>query len=72
MIMMGGSHVFLGPVLGTVMLRVLNDLTVAYTEHTDMVLGIVILLFVFGFRKGVLDIIAERISDRRQAALRKG
>lgn len=71
MILMGGSRVFLGPVLGTVMLRVLNDVTVAYTEHTDLVLGLVILLFVFGLRKGVLDIVAERISDRRQAALRK-
>jgi len=54
------------------MLRVLNDVTVAYTEHTEMVLGLVILLFVFGLRKGVLDIVAERLSDRRQADLRKG
>ena len=71
MILMGGSRVFLGPVLGTVMLRVLNDMTVAYTEHTEMVLGLVILLFVFGLRKGVLDVIAERLSDRRQADLRE-
>lgn len=70
MILMGGSRVFLGPVLGTVLLRVLNDITVVYTEHTELVLGLVILLFVFGFRKGLLDIVAERLEGRRQAALR--
>jgi branched-chain amino acid transport system permease protein len=72
MILMGGSQMFLGPLLGTVLLRILNDMTVAYTQHTEMVLGFVILLFVFGFRKGLLDIVAERLSDRRQAALRRG
>ena len=72
MILMGGSNVFLGPVLGTVMFRILNDMTVAYTDHTDLVLGVVILCFVFGLRKGVLDIIGDRIADRRQAALRGG
>ncbi len=70
MILMGGSRVFLGPVLGTILLRVLNDVTVVYTEHTELVLGLVILLFVFGFRKGLLDIVAERLEGRRQAALR--
>ena len=34
---------FLGPLVGTVILRVLTDVTIAYTSHTELVLGIVIL-----------------------------
>lgn len=72
MILMGGSKVFLGPLVGTVLLRVLNDLTVTYTVHTELVLGLVILFFVLVLRKGLLDIIAERLENRRQArALRR-
>jgi hypothetical protein len=42
--------------------------TIAYTSHTDLVLGIVILVLVLGLRKGPLDVIAERLENRRQAA----
>jgi branched-chain amino acid transport system permease protein len=68
MIMLGGSNVFLGPLVGTVLLRVLNDVTIAYTSHTELVLGIVILVVVLGLRKGFVDLIAERLEARRQAA----
>ena len=71
MILMGGSKVFLGPMVGTVLLRVLNDVSVAYTQHTELVLGLVILLFVLGLRKGVLDLVADWFENRRQAALRR-
>ncbi len=68
MIMLGGSNVFLGPLVGTVILRLLNDITVSYTSHTELVLGIVILVLVLGLRKGPLDLLAERWENRRQAA----
>jgi branched-chain amino acid transport system permease protein len=71
MILMGGSKVFLGPLVGTVLLRLLNDVTVTYTAHTELVLGLVILVFVLGFRKGLLDIVAERLEGRRQVAARR-
>jgi branched-chain amino acid transport system permease protein len=71
MILLGGSNVFLGPLVGTVILRVLNDVTIAYTSHTDLVLGIVILVLVLGLRKGPLDVIAERLENRRQTAAQK-
>jgi branched-chain amino acid transport system permease protein len=68
MIMLGGSNVFLGPLVGTVILRLLNDITVSYTSHTELVLGVVILVLVLGLRKGPLDLLAERWENRRQAA----
>lgn len=67
MIMLGGSNVFVGPLVGTVILRLLNDIAVSYTTHTDLVLGIVILALVLGLRKGPLDLLAERWENRRQA-----
>jgi branched-chain amino acid transport system permease protein len=67
MILLGGSNVFLGPLVGTVILRLLNDITVSYTSHTELVLGIVILVLVLGLRKGPLDLLAERWENRRQA-----
>ena len=67
MILLGGSSVFLGPLVGTVILRLLTDVTIAWTSHTELVLGIVILVLVLGLRKGPLDVIAERLESRRQA-----
>jgi branched-chain amino acid transport system permease protein len=71
MIMMGGIGVFVGPLLGAVIFRVLNDVIVAYTSHTELVLGIVVLIFVLGLRKGLLDVVAEQIERRRDAARRR-
>jgi branched-chain amino acid transport system permease protein len=71
MILLGGSNVFLGPLVGTVILRVLNDVTIAYTSHTDLVLGIIILVLVLGLRKGPLDVIADRLENRRQRTAQK-
>jgi branched-chain amino acid transport system permease protein len=68
MILLGGSNVFLGPLVGTIILRLLNDITVSYTSHTELVLGVVILVLVLGLRKGPLDLLAERWENRRQAA----
>ena len=62
---------FLGPLVGTVILRLLTDVTIAYTSHTELVLGIVILVLVLGLRKGPLDVIAERLENRRQATAQK-
>lgn len=71
MIMMGGTGVFVGPLLGAVIFRILNDVIVTYTEHTELVLGIVVLIFVLGLRKGLLDVVAEQIERRRDAARRR-
>ncbi len=69
MIMLGGVTVFLGPVLGAALLRLLNDQVQALTTHSDIVIGIVILLVVLGLRRGILDFIKDWVSDRQQARL---
>ncbi len=54
-VMLGGINSFLGPVLGAMILLALNDVVTRVTEYRDLVLGIVILAFVLGLRRGVLD-----------------
>ncbi|MBS0241194.1 MAG: branched-chain amino acid ABC transporter permease [Proteobacteria bacterium] len=68
MIMLGGISVFLGPMLGAVMLLLLNDATTKFTSHYGLVLGTVILLFALGLRKGLLDFIVERWQRRNAVA----
>jgi branched-chain amino acid transport system permease protein len=54
-VMLGGINSFLGPVLGAAILLALNDIVNRFTEYQGLVLGIVILIFILGLRRGVLD-----------------
>ncbi len=54
-VMLGGIKSFLGPVLGAAILLALNDVVTRFTEYHGLVLGIVILAFALGLRRGVLD-----------------
>jgi len=59
MILLGGMGVFLGPLAGAGILLLLNDLVTRLTEHYSLVLGIVILAFALGLRKGVLGFLKD-------------
>jgi branched-chain amino acid transport system permease protein len=67
MIMLGGTTLFLGPVAGAVMLLLLNDVVTKLTEHYGLVLGLIILLFALGLRKGLADYLAELWHQRSAA-----
>lgn len=56
-IMLGGINSFLGPVLGAAILLALNDVLARITEYQGLVLGIVVLIFALGLRRGVLDFV---------------
>jgi branched-chain amino acid transport system permease protein len=55
MIMMGGLHVFIGPVVGAGLLLLFNDVITRSTEYHGLALGIVVLLFALGFKRGITD-----------------
>ncbi len=67
MIMLGGIGVFFGPLFGAVILLLLNDFVTKITEHYGLVLGIIILAFALGLRKGLLGVIVEYFRERRAA-----
>jgi branched-chain amino acid transport system permease protein len=58
-IMLGGLQSFLGPVVGTVILLLLNDFVTRTTEYYGLTLGIIILLFALGLRRGLLDVLLD-------------
>jgi branched-chain amino acid transport system permease protein len=63
--MLGGVTTFLGPIVGTVLLLILNDTVTRLTEYYGIVLGIVILFFAIGLRKGLMDFAVEWYEARR-------
>ena len=63
--MLGGVSTFLGPIVGTVILLTLNDQVTRLTEHYGIVLGIVILFFAIGLRKGLMDFVVQWFENRR-------
>lgn len=65
MIMLGGLNTFLGPVVGAVILQLLNHFVTAYTPYYGLVLGLIILVYVLVLRNGLLDIIVEKVRERR-------
>ena len=69
MIMLGGAQVFLGPLLGAVLLRGLDHFAVVYTDHHGLVLGIAILIAVLGLRRGIADFVRDWWIDRRERRL---
>ena len=71
MIMLGGTQLFIGPLVGTVMLQALNHYVTIYTEHHGIVLGSVILIFVLGLRRGLADFIADFIHTWATARQRR-
>ncbi len=68
MILLGGIGVFFGPLVGAITLLLLNDLVTSVTEHYGLVLGIIILMFALGLRKGLLGFIVSAWSKRGTGA----
>jgi branched-chain amino acid transport system permease protein len=66
--MLGGVTTFLGPMVGTVLFLTLNDTVTRLTEYYGIVLGIVILFFAIGLRKGLMDFAVEWYAQRRAQA----
>ena len=65
-VMLGGIESFLGPLVGAMILLALNDVVTRTTEYYGLVLGIVILAFALGLRRGVLDFLRLRWRGRAQ------
>ena len=59
MIMMGGLHVFIGPVVGAALLLLFNDIITRTTQYHGLALGLVVLLFALGFKRGITDFSLE-------------
>jgi branched-chain amino acid transport system permease protein len=59
MIMMGGVNVFVGPLVGSALLLTFNDVITRNTEYHGLALGVVVLVFALGFKRGITDFIGQ-------------
>lgn len=66
MIMLGGTQLFFGPIIGAVLLRLLEHFVSIYTEYHGLALGLVILAIVLGLRQGVADYVVEWLRRRKE------
>lgn len=69
--LIGGIYVFAGPIVGAVLFIGIKEVIVRFTEHWMLVMGIVVIALVLGFRGGVLGTLArwnEKQEDGRDAA----
>jgi branched-chain amino acid transport system permease protein len=69
-IMLGGLTAFLGPTVGTTILLLLNDFVTKTTEYYGLTVGIVILFFALGLRRGLLDFLIEWWRRRTEVCVR--
>ena len=53
-------HIFFGPALGAAIMVLLNSFITSYTEYWGMVLGIILILIVLFFPKGVGGVMLEQ------------
>ena len=53
MTLLGGMGTFLGPSIGALVLILLNQQIVSYTEYWPLVLGTVLVVLLFGFPGGI-------------------
>ncbi|GAC1550053.1 MAG: branched-chain amino acid ABC transporter permease [Beijerinckiaceae bacterium] len=67
MLMLGGTQLFLGPLLGALLLETLNHYITIYTEYHGLVLGVIILIIVLGLRRGIADALFSYVTQRRRA-----
>lgn len=70
MTILGGIHHFWGPTIGSAALILLNGVIVSYTEYWPFVLGIILLVILFGLPGGILgglDALWRRVRGKADA-----
>ncbi len=72
MIMMGGLNLFIGPVVGAALLLLFNDVITRTTEYHGLALGVVVLIFALGFKKGITDFAMQAIRGLRGPGKKHG
>jgi branched-chain amino acid transport system permease protein len=68
--LIGGVNTILGPLIGTVLLRYLNDALSRGSTQSSLYIGIVLMLVVYVMPEGVLGLWRRLVSRRRARAIR--
>jgi branched-chain amino acid transport system permease protein len=58
--LLGGVHVFAGPIVGAFLFIIIKDIIVRFTEYWLIWYGVIVVALVIGFPGGVVSIFTER------------
>lgn len=70
--LLGGIHTFAGPIVGALLLFVIKDIIVRFTEYWLIWLGVIVVVLVMGFRGGVVSIFYDKLSPWLMAGFGRG
>jgi branched-chain amino acid transport system permease protein len=62
--LLGGPFSFWGPIIGSVVFIGLKEIIVRFTSYWLIVLGILVVALVLGFRGGIMGFIQDKLRDR--------
>lgn len=70
MVLIGGSGFFLGPIIGAVIVLVLQHWLSSYTEYWGLILGLLFIVLITGAREGIVGLAMQigRWRPRRRRA----
>jgi branched-chain amino acid transport system permease protein len=58
--LLGGVHVFAGPIVGSILFFVIKEIATRYTEYWLIVFGVIVVALVMAFPEGVMSIFARK------------
>jgi branched-chain amino acid transport system permease protein len=59
MVLIGGSGYFLGPIIGTTVVILLQHWLSSYTEYWGLILGLLFIVLITGAREGVAGLLTQ-------------
>ncbi len=70
MILVGGMGSLLGPILGAAIFNLLNAYITMYTRLYELIMGMILVIFILSFKKGLADFLFESESFKRLVSSR--
>jgi len=64
--LMGGVHIFGGPIVGAFLFYMMKDIIVRFTEYWLIWLGVIVVVLVMGFRGGVASVLVRHWRTRQE------
>ena len=66
MVIIGGSKVFLGPVVGVFIIQIIANVVSSYTEYWSTIMGASLILSVMFFPEGIMGYVVSKIKSRSE------
>jgi branched-chain amino acid transport system permease protein len=69
MIVLGGMHTLVGPIIGALALLLFEEAFSSWTTHWQLALGALIVIIIVALKQGLYGTVAERLAKRKHAGV---